>query len=164
MIDLVLGRLTRWLGLASSIAVMVITVAIVADVLGRSIWTTPLDGASEFAVSALIVVVYFGFAAAQRSDSNFRVDMLIRLLPPLAQDVLEVLWRLIAVAVIGLLAWLTSGEAVNSVEMLEASFGTIAFPVWPSRILLAVGMWMLAAQLLLEVVVRARNVGRHRAA
>ena len=155
--DSVLDRVSRVLGLASSFAVIAITLAIVADVTGRYLLNAPIDGASEFAVTAMIAVVYLGLMAAQRNSGNFRVDMLLRVLPAGAQQALEIFWRLVALAVLVLLAWLSTREAILSTEMGEASFGTIAFPVWPSRILLSIGMWALTAQLLLELVIHIRR-------
>jgi TRAP-type C4-dicarboxylate transport system permease small subunit len=146
------------LGLASSFAVIAITIAIVVDVGGRYLFLQPLDGGSEFAVGALIVVVYLGLAPAQRRGDNFQVDLLVRLLPQGAQHALGMLWRLIVVVMIGLLAWLTVGEAVHSTEMGESSFGVIAFPIWPSRIVLAAGLSILALQLAVELARMARGL------
>lgn len=157
MIDRLLGRLSHLLGIASSLAVVGITVAIVIDVTGRFVWAEPLDGASEFAVAALVAVIFLGLAPAQRNSANFRVDLLLRLLPNAGQRLLELGWRLVALAVVGLLAWLTSVEAVRSTAMGEASFGTIAFPVWPARLVLSFGLWVLVAQLLVEIAILLRR-------
>lgn len=157
MIEAILQRVAHVLALASSFAVIAITLAIVADVTGRYLWAAPIDGASEFAITAMIAVVYLGLMAAQRNAGNFRVDMLLRVLPSRVQDALEIAWRIVACVVLALLAWLSTREAFVSVEMGEASFGTIAFPIWPSRILLSLGMWALTAQVVVEVVTRIRR-------
>lgn len=158
MVDRFLDRLTQVLGLASSFAVIAITITIVVDVGGRYLFLQPLDGGSEFAVGALIVVVYLGLAPAQRRGDNFQVYLLVRLLPPSVQHALGILWRLIVVVVIGILAWLTAGEAVHSTAMGESSFGVIAFPIWPSRIVLALGLSILALQLAVELVRMVRGL------
>lgn len=160
MIDSLLARLSRSLGVGSSIAVLAITLAIVIDVAGRYLFNAPIDGASEFAVTSMIAVVYFGLMAAQRSNGNFRVDMLVRVLPAVVQQVLEILWRIVTVVVLLLLAWLSTAEAVVSTQMGEASFGTIAFPVWPARILLAIGLWALTSQMLFEIAQHVRRLAR----
>lgn len=154
MIESFLERLSRWLGLASSVAVIAITLSIVADVTGRYLWAAPIPGASEFAVASMVVVIYFGLMSAQRNSGNFRVDMLVRILPEAVQKFLELLWRVPVVVVLVLLTWLSAREAVISTQMGEASFGTIAFPVWPSRILLSVGLFALTLQLVFETVRR----------
>ena len=151
MVDRFLARLSDLLGIASSLAVVGITIAIVIDVVGRRLWSAPLDGASEFAVAALVVVVFLGLAPAQRIGGNFRVDMLLRVLPAGGQRALEVFWRLLALGMVALLAWLASGEAIRSTEMGEASYGVVAFPVWPSRLVLAGGLWVLVVQLVVEL-------------
>lgn len=158
--DSYFDRASRILGVASSFAVILITLAIVFDVVGRYFLNAPIDGASEFAVTSMIAVVYFGLMAAQRNNGNFRVDMLVRALPRTAQQALEIVWRAVAAGVLILLSWLSTMEAINSAQMGEASFGTIAFPIWPSRILLAIGLWALSAQIVLEFVQHVRNFGR----
>ena len=149
--DRLVDKLSRALALASSIAVLAITVAIVIDVVGRFVWSRPLDGASEFAVTALIAVVFLGLARAQRTGGNFRVDLVIRLLPASLAWVLEALWRVLAAGLVALLAWLSVTEAIHSTATGEATFGTVSFPVWPARIILAFGLCVLFVQIMIEI-------------
>lgn len=151
-LDSIVDKTARVLALASSIAVLAITVAIVIDVVGRSIWSKPLDGASEFAVTALIAVVFLGLARAQRTGGNFRVDLVIRLLPESLRWVLETVWRVLAAVLVGLLAWLSVAEAITSTAMGESTFGTITFPVWPARLILAFGLCVLFLQIVVEII------------
>lgn len=162
MIEAFLERLSRLLGLGSSLAVIAITLSIVADVAGRYLWAAPISGASEFAVTSMVVVIYFGLMSAQRNSRNFRVDMLIRVLPPGVQQALEVLWRLPVLVVFVVLTWLSTREAVIATQMGEASFGTIAFPIWPSRILLAAGLAALTLQLLFETALHIARLRQPR--
>ena len=150
--DRLVDKASRVLALASSIAVLAITIAIVIDVVGRSVWGVPLDGASEFAVTALIAVVFLGLARAQRTGGNFRVDLVIRLLPSSLRWILEALWRVIAAVLVGLLAWLSVVEATNATAIGESTYGTVTFPVWPARIILAFGLCVLFLQLVVEIV------------
>lgn len=150
--DRLVDKASRALALASSIAVLAITIAIVIDVIGRAIWSVPLDGASEFAVTALIAVVFLGLARAQRTGGNFRVDLVIRLLPDALRWVLEAVWRVFAAVLVGLLAWLSIAEAMHATSIGESTYGTITFPVWPARIILAFGLCVLFLQIVVEIV------------
>jgi TRAP-type C4-dicarboxylate transport system permease small subunit len=150
--DHFVDRVSRFLALGSSIAVLAITIAIVIDVVGRYVWSAPLDGASEFAVTALVAVVFLGLARSQRTGGNFRVDLIIRLLPLSVGRALEVLWRVLAVSFVSVLSWLSIREAIHATVTGEATFGTIVFPVWPARIILAIGLCVLLLQLVVEIV------------
>jgi TRAP-type transport system small permease protein len=145
-------RLSRALALASSAAVLAITIAIVIDVVGRYLWSVPLSGASEFAVTALVAVVFLGLARSQRTGGNFRVDLVIRMLPTSISRGLEVLWRLLAVVFVAVLSWLSIREAIHATTIGESTFGTVVFPVWPARIILAFGFCVLLLQLVVEIV------------
>lgn len=164
MFDRLLHRLCRAFSIASTFAVMAIMLVTAADALGRSFLNLPVDGATEFAVTALVAVVFLGLAGGQRSGGNFKVELLIRFLPRGGQRALDILWRLIVLALLVLVAWLSTKEALHSTMKLEASFGVVKFPVWPARIVLAVGMWVLAAQILLETVLLLRGKQPHPAA
>jgi TRAP-type C4-dicarboxylate transport system permease small subunit len=150
--DAFVDRLSRALALASSVAVLAITLAIVIDVVGRYLWSQPLAGASEFAVTALVAVVFLGLARSQRTGGNFRVDLVIRMLPATISRALEVLWRLLAVAFVAVLSWLSIGEAIHATVTGESTFGTVLFPIWPARIILAAGFCILLLQLVVEIV------------
>lgn len=150
--DKFVDRLSRVLALASSVAVLAITIAIVIDVVGRYLWSQPLAGASEFAVTALVAVVFLGLARSQRTGGNFRVDVVIRLLPAVVGWALEVFWRVLAMVFVATLSWLSIGEAIHATATGELTFGTIVFPVWPARIILAFGLCILLLQLLVEIV------------
>ena len=152
MVDRLFEKVCNLFGTASSIAVLLIMLAIVVDVVGRAAFGAPLSGGSEFAVSGLVVVVFLGLASAQRNGNNFRVEFVVESLPKGIQRACEVAWRLIILVVLCWISWLTTQEAIQSTSKFEASYGVVAFPIWPSRILLAVGFWALVVQIVLELV------------
>lgn len=157
MFDRFLERLCHAFGIASALAVMAIMFVTAADALGRSFINSPVDGASEFAANPLVVVVFLGLAASQRSGANFKVELLTRFLPPGGQRFMDVLWRVIVLGFLITVAWLSSKEALHSSMKLEASYGVVKFPLWPGRIVLAIGMWVLTAQILLETILLLRG-------
>ena len=151
MIDRLFDKICNLFGTLSSVAVLLIMLAIVLDVIGRAAFGAPLSGASEFAVSGLVAVVFLGLASAQRNGNNFRVEFVADNLPAPLRTVLELAWRLIVLAVLCWVAWLTTQEAIRSTSKFEASYGVVAFPIWPARILLSLGFWALTIQILLEI-------------
>ena len=76
------------------------------------------------------------------------MTILVHTLKPRTQRVLKIITTLISLATVGLLAWMSWSRAIAATRAGEESYGTIAFPVWPSRLLIAFGLTMLALQLI----------------
>jgi len=148
----VIERLLMRLGVASGIATLLITVVVVVDVAGRSIFNHPIHGATELAELLLVAMVFFGLAAAQQGRQNYSIDIATRSLPANVQGLIDLLGYLVCLSVVGILAWLSTKQAFVSWERGEAGFGIIPFPIWPARFVLAFGFWLLAVQLVCDIL------------
>jgi TRAP-type C4-dicarboxylate transport system permease small subunit len=145
-------RLLIRLGVVSGFATLLITLVVVFDVGGRSFFNSPFHSGVEIAELLMIVLVFFGLAAAQQQRQNYAIDLVSRHLPMSVQRVLEFLGYLFCLGVVVLLAWLCSKQAISSFERGEAGFGIVAFPLWPARFLLALGLWLLAVQFVCDIL------------
>lgn len=151
LIDAYSGFSVR-LGSASGISTMLLMLIIVPDVLLRKFFSVTIPFAAEIAVLLLAGKIFLGLAGAQASGANFHVSFFSERLGPAWQRRLRLAHSLFAMAVIGLLAWLTTLEAIKSTAQGEISFGVDPFPIWPGRIVLAFGLCILAMQLLLDTL------------
>lgn len=151
--------LATWAGLLTAL----ITVIVCIDVASRSLLNQSIQGASEFVVLLLVALVFLGFAGAESKGENFSVTILVQALGPRVRRVLKVVTSLISLTTVVVLAWMSWSRAIAATKAGEESYGTIAFPVWPSRLLIAFGLTMLAMQLvagLLEILAPAREGDR----
>lgn len=151
LIEAVERQLAR-LGIASGFATLLITLVIVADVFSRAVFNAPLHMSTEISELLLVILVYLGLAAAQQNRQNFAIDIASRRLPEGLQALVEALGYLFSLVLIATLAWLSTKQAYSAFERGEAGFGIISFPIWPARFLLALGLWLLASQLLCDVL------------
>ena len=135
--------LATWAGLLTA----VITVIVCLDVASRGVLNRSIQGASELAVLLLVALVFLGFAGAESKGENFSVTILVQALSPATRRVLKMVTSVISLAAVGVLGWMSWSRAIASTKAGEESYGTIAFPVWPSRLLIAFGLTMLALQL-----------------
>lgn len=140
------------LGIASGITTLLITLTVVADVVGRAVFNHPIHGATELSELLLVAMVFFGLAAAQQGRQNYAIDIATRHLPKGVQSALEVFGYLFCLAVTVALAWFATNQAISSFQRGEAGFGIFPFPIWPARFVLAVGLWLLALQFLCDVL------------
>lgn len=141
--------LATWAGLLAA----AITLIVCADVASRGLLNQSIQGASEFVVLLLVALVFLGFAGAEAKGENFSVTILVHALPPRVQRALKVLTGGISLTAVVVLAWMSWSRAIAATQSGEQSYGTVNFPVWPSRLLIAFGLTMLALQLVAGLLV-----------
>ena len=140
------------LGSLSGLSTMILMLIIVPDVIGRKFFNAPIPGASETGVLLLICKIFLGLPGAQASGSNFSVTVMRELMSPRWRRVSDLIMTLIAAAVFGLIARASVFNAIRSTERGEISFGVIAFPIWPGKIILAGGLILLTIQLVMDAL------------
>lgn len=144
-------RLTLQLGTLSGFATLAIMVAVTLDVCGRFFFNAPIPGANEFSELLLVAMIFLGLAAAQQQRQHFAIEIAIQHLPPSIKRWFVLGGWLVSLAIVGLLAWLSAKQAWASMLRDEASYGMIAFPIWPARIVLAFGLALLALQFAIDI-------------
>jgi len=147
-----IDRLHLWLGSLSGLAILLMILLIVPDILGRKFFNTTIPGASEANVLLLVILVYLGLAGAQARKAHFRVSFLVEALPAGLQRALKILTTLLSLLFIAMVAWLTCRSAWMSTLQGESSFGIVRFPIWPSRIAVALGLVLLGLQLAVDLL------------
>lgn len=147
------SRLCVGLGSASGVSTAMFMLLIVPDVLMRSFLNRTIPFASEIAVFLLICKIYLGMAGAQASLANFHVTLLLERLSPRSARYLNIVSFTASLVFVALLAWYCSAEAVRSTLSEEAIFvGAKNFAIWPQRIIVAIGLVLLAVQLALQLL------------
>lgn len=147
-----LEKLHVVMGVLAGLTILVITVVIVADIALRVLANQPVPGATEFSTLLMIALVYLGLASVQVSESNFRMGVVIDMLPRRARGVVNLITTLIALAAIATLSWYTAGEALHSLEKREMTHAAISFPVYPARLTIALGLTLLTLQLAIDAL------------
>lgn len=144
-------RLLIRLGVLSGFATLLIMVIICIDVVGRAFFNSPMHSGVELSELLLVSLVFFGLAAAQQQRQNFALEIATRHLPMRVQVIVELVGYVACLMIVILLAWPSTIQAITSIERGESGFGIVAFPVWPARIVLAAGLWLLALQFLCDI-------------
>ena len=129
-----------------------------ADVIGTQGFGQPVPGAREITESTMVLIVFGALAYGQIRRSHIRVELLYTRLPARGKAALDILADLCGLLFFGLLLWQGINEAEFSMQIGEATDGLIRFPLYPARIILAVGTALLLVRLALDVVVDARHL------
>lgn len=148
----VVHQATQVLALIAVLCIVVMLVAIVADVTRRTLFGESVAGVVELAEVMMVAIVFLGLGFAERRGAHVSMTLLIRKLPPRAAAVVNGLGLLLVVAVVGWMVYVTADRALVSFEDREFRFGLVRVPVWPARIAIAVGLVVYFLELVFRLI------------
>lgn len=123
----------------SSIALLLMMLHVSADVALKYLMNYPIPGTLEI-VSAYYMVagVFLPLAAVELVRASIAVDIGYMFMPRFMKIACMVLVLVGSIAVYGVLAWTSWGDAMRSFRIREVMMGTVFVSVWPSRLILPI--------------------------
>jgi TRAP-type C4-dicarboxylate transport system permease small subunit len=144
-------KLPFGLGVVSGFGVLLIMLAVSLDVFSRSLFNRPIDGTTELAELLLVALIFLGLAAAQQQRLNYTVEIVVEMLPAGLRRACEIFGLLVSLGVVAVLFWYSAQQGLKSFAANELNYGSVPFPIWPARLIIAVGLGLLALQLVIDV-------------
>lgn len=154
----VLERLALGVLLVGGVGMLLSMFLGTADVIGTQMLGYPVPGALEITESTMVLIVFGALTYGQIRRRHIRVELLYTRLPPRGRAALDILADLCGLLFFGLLLWQGINEAEFSMQIGEATDGLVRFPLYPARIILAVGTALLIVRLVLDVIVDAGHL------
>jgi|HigsolmetaAR203D_1030402.scaffolds.fasta_scaffold01682_9 TRAP-type C4-dicarboxylate transport system permease small subunit len=136
----------------SCISMFGVMVLVTIDVLLRNLFNRPIIGVFEIVSISLIGIIVFGFSYVQSTREHIIIEVFTQKLPMRYQNVLNVCGCLIGLFVFGILAWLSVDYTISSYQNREYTMGLLRIPLWPSKLLMAIGMVVFSVRLLLDTL------------
>jgi TRAP-type C4-dicarboxylate transport system permease small subunit len=139
-----LSRVNEWITNAllvvAAMLAFLLSFLVVADVIGRAIFNSPVQGTPEIVSISIVIICYLQAAYAIRSGGMLRVDAFIGVLPRPVREALDVIGALLGAAFFGLIVWGAYDPAVYSWTSDEfEGEGALRVPVWPARFIMILG-------------------------
>lgn len=134
---------------------MVLTVV---EVLSRKLLNAPLPGVIDMFDLGMAAIAFLGASYCQRTGGHVRMEMVVRRLSGRALWAAESLTALLAfgfVAAVGI----ASAEAVSRAYRVGDSTMDLLLPVWPSKVLVTLALFVLAVRLALQLIDSLRLIG-----
>lgn len=153
-----LARGRRWLALGSNLALLAIMLGVSVDTTLRYFANRPIAGMLEGVELLLVFAVFAGLAQTQAEGGNIGIEVLTERLRGRALACVRALTALVALALFAAMTWATAAYAWRSWRMGEYSAGLIAFPIYPSRFIVAFGCFVLCLQLLHTLLAALRRL------
>jgi TRAP-type mannitol/chloroaromatic compound transport system permease small subunit len=130
----------------------------VIDLSGRFFFNSPLAGGVELVRTFLVMIVFFGLAYTQLKDEHIRMDLLLSHSSRNVKCALEIFGLLIALFVYAFITYATIPVMIQSVVRGEYETGLIPFPMWPARIFMCIGLFLIVFQLISDLVLKLSSI------
>lgn len=148
-----LGAATGWLAGGVTLVMMV---AIVREVVGRYFFHSPSDWSLELSEYLLVALAYIGAPYTELSEGNIRIDFIYDRFTPRLRAWVDVFIYCVGLLWSGMLGWQGWRLAWESWELDARSSEAMAWPLFPSQVLVPIGALLLCLILVRKLVRRIK--------
>jgi len=128
-----------------------------ADVIGRYAFNSPIKGTLEISELLMAVAIFFAWGYVQSSNSNIRVDFIIKRYPYKVRQIVELLILLLTFL---LFAFITRQSF--KVAMIDLGYGrlieNVYIPAYPFKLMLSLGAAMVCLETIIQIFYQLGNM------
>lgn len=143
-----LSKVERFLEILAGVVIALLMLITVVDVALRTMTGRGLAGAVEYSEVLLVIGVALGLGAAESNHVHVRTGVLADRLRRRSRDVVRRVGAIVPVICLGMLLWASGSQAITSTLHGELRYSMVFVPVWPARILLALGFLLVTIEFL----------------
>lgn len=140
----VIHLLSRLMGYAATAVLVLMMMLTVTDVFLRYFFNAPITGTTEITELMLVVVVFPAFAWTAVSGKHIKVDLIVDLLPPRIQKILDSITLTASLVVFIIITWRSLLEAMD----VRSSTSLLSMPHAPFYWVLTIGFAMFCLAIL----------------
>lgn len=134
---------------------------VVADVIGRVIFNSPIKGTTEVVSYSIVMICYLQASYAIRSGGMLNVDVFVSKMSGKTQSWFAAVGALLGAGFFAFLCWGSLDGAAHAWNSNEfEGEGALRVPVWPVRFVIVLGTALAAFSyllMMLESIARARS-------
>jgi TRAP-type mannitol/chloroaromatic compound transport system permease small subunit len=161
-IDRIVERVGE-LGLVTSGVLILLMSFLSTYAVGRRYFlNNPEPYSYEISTIFLTACVVLAVSGLQRYKRHLRVDFIANYLPPTVQGILmDIVGPVLALAFVAVITWQSWGNALYSFHIGETSQSIWEEPLYPTKLLVPLGMFWLCVVLVAQIVHGVINLIRH---
>lgn len=144
------GRMMGYVALLAGAILFALMFLVCANAFTRKLFNAPITGAMELTEALMPVVILLPMAFTQYRDGHIRATLLVDRVPPVPRRWMRTLMLVVAAAFFYWVTYATWGYALRSWNVGETAWGSIRFPIWPSKFMVTFGAALLAVQFTLD--------------
>lgn len=149
------GQITQAFNIIGTLLILVMAVAVNADVIGRNVFNHPIAGVLEFIGLSIVAVVFLQMANTLREDRHVSNDVFFRMIavtrPRLAAAINSV-FNLIGAVLMALIVVYVWPMVIENYEgnYYAGTAAVIEIPIWPFMAIIVLGAATTAIQFLVD--------------
>jgi TRAP-type C4-dicarboxylate transport system permease small subunit len=137
------ARIVRVLLAAAALLTFLLSFLVVADVIGRVVFNSPVKGTPEIVSMSIVIVCFLLAGYAVQSGSMLRADLLPGLLGKRTPHISSLLSGVLGAAFFALIVWGSYEPALHAWTSGEfEGEGALRVPVWPARFVVILGAFL----------------------
>ncbi len=149
-------RLEAWEGMFNNIIspflLIVMMMLVVSNVAGRYIFNIPVHGAMEITEFIMTAIVFFTLSYTQATKAHIRVELLFGLVSRRTRIIFDLITYIFGLLIFVLITWQTVLSFLDSWEILEETDGYIEFPIYPAKLTIPIGCFILCIRFLVDII------------
>lgn len=147
----IMNRVNTVLALICGGIVFLYMFIVSANITGRYVFNSPVNGTLEIGQMVLAIVIFFSLGYAQMGDSHIRVTVILNSLPAKWQKRVEASIFIIGCLMMILMAYKALPYALESFAIRETHM-SVDVPIWPTKFIFFIGWCLMAFQFFLEFI------------
>lgn len=158
-----LNRINEAGAIISGIALLLMMAMGALDVFLGKVFNMPIPGTFEATEAFMVMSAFMAIAYNQQVRGHIKVELFTSRLSRKLQTKFEAFNYCLSAIFFFLLAWQGWKFGLESLQIREYESGLIAFPVYPAKLLLALGVSMMTLQSLRDLINAFRDIFSPRA-
>lgn len=136
------GALHRFVGIGAAIASLAVLAMMLigaADVIA-TLFGFPIPGALELMEMLMVLVVFLALPQVEARRQHIAIDLVLERLPSVVRQVLALVANALGLLFFAAMAWQAWKLFWSSWSVREYASGLVAFPIYPTKALFALGV------------------------
>ena len=139
------ANINEWTGRIASWLFIPLTLIVVTDVFTRYVLDKPWYYLT-INIQLMGTLIVLGAGYCYLHDGHVAVDILVTRLSPRKRAILNMILFPLVLGAIGPLLWQVTTGAIRSVQMLQLAKAIIYMPIYPYKVLVVVGVFLMLLQ------------------
>jgi len=147
-----MDKIFRIIDYIGAVFVGVLGLMTCVNILGRYLFNSSIPGSVDYTENLLVVVIAFGLAATSAADEHISMDILFTKSSSSGYRILKAVTVFISLVVFSVLAWRGIVGGLESMTIHETMMTMVNTPIYPFRLILAIGFVFCVFALLHQIV------------
>jgi TRAP-type C4-dicarboxylate transport system permease small subunit len=134
------ASIVRMLLLAAAAIILLLGFLVCADVIGRSVFNSPVKGTPEIVSMSIVVICFLLAGYAVQSGGMIYTDAAVRIFGNRGRAFSQLLSAILGILFFGLIVWGSGEPTMHAIASGEyEGEGALRVPAWPARVAVLVG-------------------------